>query len=402
MLNEAEESRAVRLPHAKLERLLGFGISHKEVLDALKGVGISAAYSDRTGKNHKAAGDNSKLEPEDDSTVEVMQVPWWRPDISVPEDLVEEIVRVIGYDKVPSTIPSWKPTRLSFDRARPVRRRLGNIFLGAGMFEVMTYSFVSRQQLERVGQDPAKHLALKNPLSVEQAYLRSNLLPSHLTVLAKNRKYAKELAIYEISNVFIARGSGKEQPDEPEMIGLTLAVPAHGYTKLKGIVDAVARELNITLDVVDAPTTGYAPGRVGAVMLAGESVGLIGEVDPAIARDLKIRGEVVHAELKLAALLAGARPKEFAPLGEFPSTHRDITVLVPQTVTWAAVAAELKDVQANFVEDYFGDGVPAGMKSLTIRVNLSLPDRTPTEADATELEQTVMNRLGRAFKAVQR
>jgi phenylalanyl-tRNA synthetase beta chain len=136
----------------------------------------------------------------------VPEVPWWRPDVQLPEDLVEEIVRVMGYDKVPSTIPSWRPSQLRFDRVRAKQRLVREVLYGAGLFEVMTYSFVSLEQLERLGMDVSRHLKLKNPLSSEQAYLRSSLLPSHVSVLERNRTYAKAVGFYEISNVFLKRG----------------------------------------------------------------------------------------------------------------------------------------------------------------------------------------------------
>ena len=111
----------------------------------------------------------------------------------------------------------------------------------AGAFEVMTYSFVAKDQLESLGLDPDKHLKLKNPLSTEQAYLRSSLLPSHLATLERNRKYAKSLRFYEISGVFKKRGAG-EQPDEPLHLGVMVFEPNGSLMSAKGLLDALATD----------------------------------------------------------------------------------------------------------------------------------------------------------------
>ena len=185
---------SIALPISSLSKILGIVITHKEAVAALNKLGIEVA-SEALVKMHKD-GDKEPM-------ITVLEVPWWRPDLKEPADLVEEIVRVIGYDRIPATIPSWRPTKITFDRERAVRRRVRDIAWAAGAFEVMTYSFVAAQQLEKLGLEVGQHLKLKNPLSSEQAYLRSSLLPSHLATLERNRMYSKSMRFYELSRVFL-------------------------------------------------------------------------------------------------------------------------------------------------------------------------------------------------------
>ncbi|HEY2003593.1 MAG TPA: phenylalanine--tRNA ligase subunit beta [Candidatus Saccharimonadia bacterium] len=379
-LNEHPEITSITLPLSRLVRLLGFGITHKEAAEALEKLQISIVSS------HK-------------NQITVSEVPWWRTDLKLPEDLVEEVVRVVGYDQVPSTIPSWRPQKVEFDRRRAKRRRVRDLMYAAGLFEVVTYSFVSAEQLRDLGLELAGHSKLKNPLSSEQAYLRSTLLPSHLSVLARNRHYAKELGFYETSNVFVKSDKTGEQPDEPLRLGVMVSRPELAYSVVRGVLDALARELNLEVRVEPANRDEFAPGRAAEVKLGSMKVGVIGQLHPERLRVLKIDGEAAYMELDLTPLIEASRPRQFAGASRFPATSRDLTVLLPERVTWQAVADELVGQRVEFVDDYRGAELPEGYKSLTLRLTLSHPERTPTETEAVELEATMLRRLERKLGA---
>jgi len=388
---------SIDLPIDRLSRLLGFGVSHKEAIAALAKLQIEAEYVDSPGESHKKTSAAEAFgDLHNEGLVRVKEVPWWRPDLREGEDLVEEIVRVIGYDKVPSTIPSWRPRTIQFDRVRSVRRRVRDILWAAGAFEVMTYSFVSAEQLSALGMNVSEHLKLKNPLSSEQAYLRSNLLPSHLATLERNRMYAKDMRFCEISNVFVKRGKG-EQPDEPLRLGVTLIESEAGFVVAKGLLDAIANALNVELEVKRADSPIYAPGRYGEIWLGQRLLGSIGQLHPVRVKALKLEGEVAYFELDLTPLMKAASTRAYKPKSAFPTMTRDVTLVLSQSVSWQDVKDATVGWDVAFVSDYYGSKVPAGMKGLTIRLRLSLPDRTPTEVEAAELEQAVLARLRHKF-----
>lgn len=383
----APKAWKIALPLDRLVKLLGFGITHKEAVAALAKLGIEAVGETTKNAAHE---------------VVVPAVPWWRPDLKEAEDLVEEIVRVVGYDKVPSTIPQWRPRRIEFDRLRAVRRRVRDVAWAAGAFEVMTYSFVAADQLADLSLAADEHLKLKNPLSSEQAYLRSSLLPSHLATLERNRKYAKTMKFYEISNVFVRRERG-EQPDEPLRLGLTVLEPAGAYSVAKGLLDAVARELGVELRVQPVGSASvYAPGRFGEIWLDNKRIGGIGQLHPLRVAAAKLDGEAAHFEVDLTSLMAASRTRPYVPAAAFPTTERDLALAVPQDVTWQAVREATTKWDVSFVSDYYGAGLPEGHKGLTIRLKLAFPDRTPTEAEAAELEAAVLARLQRKLGASRR
>jgi phenylalanyl-tRNA synthetase beta chain len=379
-MNAPPARHKLGLTMARLERVLGFGITHKEAAGALERLQIRV-------------GESSKEQ------IVVPEVPWWRPDLKLPEDLAEEVVRVLGYERVPSTLPPWRPQRLVFDRERARRRLVRDVLYGAGLFEVATYSFVSEEQLTSLGYAVSGHAKLKNPLSSEQAYLRSSLLPSHLAVLSRNRHYADEIGFYEISAVFAHKGGG-ELPQEPLQLGLTLQRPEAALRHLKGILDSIGWALNVELDVLPHDDrVRLAPGRSGQISLGGRTAGWIGQVHPEHVQRLKLEGEVAYLEVNLGRLLEAASTRRFGGVSRYPVIVHDLSILVPRGVTWQAVKQAAAPEAVEYVGDYFGAGVMEGQRALTLRLTVARPDRTPTEEEAVQVETGLLARLERKLGA---
>jgi phenylalanyl-tRNA synthetase beta subunit len=332
--------------------------------------------------------------------ISVPAVPWWRTDLKLSVDLVEEIVRVLGYDRVPSTLPVWRPRALAFDQTHRLKTRIKSLLSGAGLFEIMTYSFVGEDQLAAVRLKPDNHLKLQNPLSIEQAYLRTSMLPSHLQVLVRNRNYARSVGYYELSKVFLPV-EGVEQPNEPMRLAILVTRHQDAYRSVKGLLDALCSELNVAVAVTPSNETGaFAQGRAARISLAKQTIGTIGQLDPTILRNNKIIGEAAYLELDIEPILAAASPRRFAGLSRFPGTSRDITIVVGSDVTWSRVQAALKGLHNStvaYVGEYAGANAPSGSRSLTIRLTLSFPDRTPTDKEAERMESQAWTTLERTF-----
>ena len=378
------ETGAIELEIARLNSLLGISLTSEEAVSALGRLQITAI-------DHKAI-------------LRVDEAPWWRPDITLPEDLVEEIVRVIGYDRIPATLPLWQPRQIEFDRQRAKQRLLREVLYGAGLFEVLTYSFVSEEQLSELGLVVDEYLKLRNPLSSEQGYLRSSLLPSHIAVLERNRMYAKELGFYEISKVFISNGE-HEQPHEPLHLAVSLVRTADAFSQAKGLLEAIAAAFGTSLRVDPVASAGLAPTRSATVILNGESAGVIGQIDPIILENHKIAGEGAYIEINVGILFGLAKAKRYQGIQRFPTIRRDIAVVLGEAVTWADVLGAIEPkpgTEVEYISQYRGDTLPAGKKSLTLRLILSLPERTPTEAEANDLEARVVSRLSHKLGASSR
>ncbi|MEO7617279.1 MAG: phenylalanine--tRNA ligase beta subunit-related protein, partial [Candidatus Saccharibacteria bacterium] len=338
-----------------------------------------------------------------DDWITVEKAPWWRTDLKLEEDLLEELARLIGYDKIPSTIPAWHPQEVQFDRRTQPERRIRQLLSGLGLYEVMTYSFVSEEQITRLGEDVSDYLKLKNPLSSEQAYLRRNLATSHMSVLEQNRKIVSEVGFYEISGVFHDRGD--ELPDEPMMIAATVAAPHEAYRYAKGIWDQLSAHLGLDFQLVPFEGSPYAKGRAVSVMVRGKSIGMMGQITPAILRAHKLDGEVARFELDLSALLTASKTVTYNTPSKYPAANRDITVLVPMTAQWQKIGKVLNNiagVTARYGGDYYSDTLPDGYRSLTIHLELSAIDHTLDDGEVLTLMTRIEQLLNNTFKAKNR
>lgn len=331
-----------------------------------------------------------------------LTVPWWRPDVRLEEDILEEVAKIVGYDDLPATLPPWHPSKVTFDRRNPGVWQIKNILQALGLFEVNTYSFVSAEQLDGFGMKRSGHLKLKNPLSVEQAYLRSDLLPSLVTATAANGRYSEEFGIFEASRVFLKRGAG-ELPDEPNMIAIAYKVPQGGYFKVKAVLDRMSRELGLETEVKPAKV---GLGELsGTVKIGGKAAGRIGLVGPDALTRHKLSGEIGFLELNLDNIVTQMQPPKYQTISRYPGIIRDLSLVVPQKLTWAEIKSAVEPLGLGILSyqgEWHGPGIEDGHKSLTIRLEMIAADRTLTDDEADKRAAKVMAELERRFKAKSR
>lgn len=329
-----------------------------------------------------------------------VSVPWWRPDVTMEEDLAEEVIKLVGYDKLPATIPAWRPREVSFDSRWSRLWQAKAVLRSLGLFEVTTYSFISEDDIKRLGWNTKDFLKLKNPLSSEQAYLREVLLPSHLNTLARNRNYAKSFGIFEFSKTYFKQGEGK-LPTEIPSLGVLTTSPKDSYATVKTTLDRLAREFNLDITVEPKVYDKHIahPTRSGEVKIGKEWIGLIGQLHPSLVSQYKIKGEVGYLELNWDALLKHIAPKAFKPASRFQQVERDLTVVVDRDISWQQVKDALKGERVSFVGDYYGDDLPTGKKSLTLRLQLVRDDRTMTDSEVGDEVKRVQERLKKSLGA---
>jgi phenylalanyl-tRNA synthetase beta chain len=354
--------------------------------------------------------------------------PSWRPDLRDPYDLVEEVARVVGYDRVPSVLPTAPPGR-GLTAAQRLRRRVGHALAGAGFTEVLTYPFIGADDLDRLGlpaDDPRRHaMRVANPLSAEQPLLHTTLLPGLLTVLARNLgRGHSSVALSLLGPVFLP---GPEElppaplpgvdarPDDAVLAALDAALPAqprHLALILAGdraaggwwgparpvlwadaveAVHVVASALHVPLTVSATAAMPWHPGRCAELRLGGSDgavVGHAGELHPSVCTSYGVPPRTVAAEVDLDALIAAAPPGPTAPrFSTQPVAKEDLALVVEESVHAADVADAVRAGIGPWCESlrlfdvYRGDQVPPGHKSLAFALRLRAPDRTLTEED---------------------
>lgn len=372
------EKVTIEVKPEKIDRLLGVTTAPKDMIKYLKHLGFEVSGL-------------AKLK---------VRVPWWRPDMKNSSDVAEEVIKMAGLDTLPATIPAWSPEHIVFDSVRALTGRVRELLRASGLFELTTYSFVSEADLERFGLKPVGHLKLKNPLSIEQAYLRSSLQASLIKVLEANQRYAKNFGVSEISRVFIPAKKKGELPNEPYMVGVAVL---GDYFAAKAPLDLLARELHLQLEFKPSKHANYYPGRQADILLDGVVIGSIGELHPRLTKEFKSKGAVSYAECNLEQILAAADSHVFEPISRFPSISRDIAVVVKNTILWnqirTAVADLLPKAKIGFQSRYEGEGIPSNHASVALRITLTDMERTLTDVEADDAVNQVVEVLQKKFGA---
>ncbi|MFO1516577.1 MAG: phenylalanine--tRNA ligase subunit beta [Lysobacterales bacterium] len=385
----------VRLRRARLARVLGMQVADAEVERILTALGMAV----------RADGDGWTVTP-----------PSRRFDIAIEEDLIEEVVRVHGYERVPTRSPGGELRLGLRPEAEVATQRLRLALAARGYHEAVCYSFVSRDLLQRWSAlDGA--VALANPLSADLAVMRTALLPGLVEALRHNRNRQQErVRLFEVARVFAASDAA---PHEAVRVAAVACGRAQAeswgsgdkrpvdFHDLKGDLESLLALRGHRADVAFRPLQrpDFHPGRSADILLGGRSVGVIGGLHPRLLRALDLDEDVVAFELDLAALAAGRVPQA-AELSRFPAVRRDIAVIVPDDVAWSAVEACVRAaVGARLAEvlvfDCYQEGerLGSGVKSLAIGLILQDSSRTLTDQDADTHVSAALTALERECQA---
>jgi len=422
---------AISFDPAKPASVIGVEYTEAEVRDSLVMIGATVVE----GTRDSVGGDRWSVTP-----------PSWRPDLTDQLTLVEEVARIVGYDRIPSVLPIAPPGR-GLTRAQSARRRAAATLAAAGATEVLAYPFSSAAQLSLFDPDaPAMRLA--NPLDPQSGLLRRSLLPGLIDIARRNlSRGMTDLALFEVGTVFLPEAGvvygtdfipvGDARPDDATLEKLTASIPPQhwhvgalflGDAQPKqpgavavpaGLTDAldVVRQLSVALAVGITISAGthpaLHPGRTARLTVATPDgprvVGVAGELLPSVARELDLPRVVALVELDLDALIAlGALQSTPTQLGTLPAATQDLSLVVPVetpagdvlAAVVAGAGALLED--ARLVDDYRGTGLPDGRKSLTFALRFRAADRTLTAAEASEAKLAGAARAGELFGATVR
>jgi len=343
-------------------------------------------------------------------------------------DLIEELARVSGYDRLPETRLAEQLPEQRGNRSLELEDATKDLLADAGLQEVITYSFSSPEAEAKLtppnSPESAKpsYVTLLNPISPERAVFRRSLLPGILAVTAENLKNAAGVALFELGFVYLSNGS--ELPEEPRRLTIVLCgrrtdaawddalgvkAPMYDFYDLKGLLDGLATDLHLPMIAV-APAKDIPhlhPGRAARVSVNGTLLGAFGELHPQVAAAFKLADRsVLVAELDLEALYA-AVPERFAfrPISTFPPVFRDVAVVVPDALPADRVQSELLTAGGELLEAvqlfdvYRGESIPEGTKSLAYALTYRLPDRQLTNKEVDKAHQKIEGRLKHVLKA---
>jgi phenylalanyl-tRNA synthetase beta chain len=341
--------------------------------------------------------------------------PVFRLDVTIPEDLVEEVGRVWGYDRVPPTLPgrrheTWKPLVPSIDRRLDAARE---VLAGAGFTETWNPALVSGRKLEAL-RVAAYAMRVSNALSDDMDTLRTWLLPSLVDVVALNRDRGRDdVQVFEIASAFLAEvGEKNAQPEEPLRVaavataGNTAESGREAFYRLKSVLDGCIAALSApALTYQRGAAELFHPGRCAAVTLEGRQLGYLGELHPTVGTTLKVDGRLVAFEIDVEAVLAASQIRRAQPLPRYPAVDRDLAVVVEDHVAASAVLATIHEsagdllVLARAFDEYHGSQVPEGYKSIAFTLTFRSPERTLTDAEVDKVMTEIRTALEKRHRA---
>jgi len=387
----AVEVRPVRvdLTLADVERLLGPGFTADQVTGILTRLGMTVEGTDPM----------------------VVTVPTYRPDVTRPADLIEEVARLHGYEQFEASLPTGPGGGLTSEQKRS--RRLTSALVGLGMHQTVTLPFVNQADLAKLGwTDSARLLTVTNPLREEEGTMRPTLLPALLDVARHNFSYGmSEVALFETGRVFLAE-PWSEDPRLPRQEATLAWVIVGGVgprllgqeapTADAGVSLSLLRHVMSVLGHRDfaiepAEARGYHPGRSATVRLGESHIGHVGELSPRANREFEIPGRVAIGELDLQALLAPVDPVVGFSPSVFPHVDFDLSFLVPSDLAVGRLVEATTGAAAGLVEsarvfDVFrGPGVDEGSQAVAVRYRLRSADRTLTNEEVSPVRQSMIS-----------
>ncbi len=354
-----------------------------------------------------------------------VDIPYWRPDISIPEDLVEELARIVGYDNIPTTTLAGRPPQWQPQPEIDLRMRITDVLAQAGMHEMISYAATTVEGEDRVKlpSDTAARITLRNPITTDYAVMRRTLREGILETVARNsRTWRGPIALFETGRVFLDYGEGL--PEERQMASGAFAGPrnalhwdvptvATDFYDAKGAVEAVLENLSIEAVFEPVEDMTFAPGRTAAIKVPSANhavIGVVGEVASDVFSKFDAEVEsVAMFELDLAAVLNVLQNSESLDSGKFeeftrlPASHRDLSLIVDTGVTAGqivAIAKRNRIVSSATVFDLFdGKGIPEGKKAVAVRLVYQSPNKTLTADQIGKIEKQILNQLSKEVGA---
>ncbi|HDP3154802.1 TPA: phenylalanine--tRNA ligase subunit beta [Staphylococcus aureus] len=370
----------------KINRTIGFDLSQNDFVTIFNQLGFDTEIND---------------------DVITVLVPSRRKDITIKEDLIEEVARIYGYDDIPSTLPVFdKVTSGQLTDRQYKTRMVKEVLEGAGLDQAITYSLVSKEDATAFSMQQRQTIDLLMPMSEAHASLRQSLLPHLIEAASYNvARKNKDVKLFEIGNVFFANGEG-ELPDQVEYLSGILTgdyvvnqwqgkKETVDFYLAKGVVDRVSEKLNLEFSYRRADIDGLHPGRTAEILLENKVVGFIGELHPTLAADNDLKRTYVF-ELNFDALMAvSVGYINYQPIPRFPGMSRDIALEVDQNIPAADLLSTIHAHGGNILKDtlvfdvYQGEHLEKGKKSIAIRLNYLDTEETLTDERVSKVQAEI-------------
>ena len=394
LTNNLKVKQAIELPYIKVEKVLGFKISKEDI---------------------ESIFDNLYFKKRIEKDIYKVYVPSRRNDLQIAEDLIEEIVRIYGFDQLKSTIPVNSSNRGYYTDKQLKRERIKNYLINNGLFEVVSYSLVSKKGVNKLNYlIDSKEIELLNPLTEDRKYLRKSLAHSLLSTISYNKsKGNRDIAIFENSKVYSS---------ELESEFITVALNGNfknvkwindekmDYYFIKGILEGILKELFIDTERVsieyDNKLEDLHPYQSGMILIDKKVIGYIGKVHPKVSKEYDLDDTYI-LEMNLDKLFELKSSKiKFSKLNTFPSSSRDISMIVDRDIISDKIIKFVKKQNRELIKDviifdvYQGENIDDNKKSIALSIIYQDSNKTMTDDEVNNVHRNVLESIIKQFDAI--
>jgi phenylalanyl-tRNA synthetase beta chain len=394
--------RQIELSQEKLVKLLGMDFSTGEIIETLSSVGCKCSGAE-------------------DANIIMVNPPYWRSDIKIPVDLIEEVARIRGYDQIPTTLLGEPLPPVDDD---PIFGLAGNMRQGMranGFIEVMHFSLTSLEMLQKASGNkdnlqPAP-VRVANPMTSDMEYLRTHFRANLLNSYVENRRHEEGgIRIFEVGKIYLP--SVKGQPEERETLCAVLGgqVMAKSWQldqnmidfyDAKGVVESLFLRLGLEPYFEKGQDNGLHPNKQADIIISGKKAGKFGQVHPVVLSAFEIAEPLFLIEIDLQVLIADSKAiRMYKPVPRFPLTVRDLALIIDKEITHQSVQQIISDFAlvdtVELFDVYEGGNVPDGKKSLAYHIGYRSADHTLTDEEVNTVQEKILKRLGKELGAVLR
>ena len=345
---------------------------------------------------------------------DIITVPTFRPDVLCFNDIAEEIVRMYGYDKIPSTLMDGDTTVGIKTYSQQLEDRVKNTLVGAGLYETLVFSFTNPNIFDKLNMPQDSELrnavVITNPLGVENSIMRTTAIASVMEVVARNENFkATNVRLFELGKIYLPR-ENEDLPEERRVVTIGMYGNCD-FFDLKGAVEVMLDDLGIYKRSFDPDKTNstFHPGRCATLTAGGKKIGVLGQIHPVVAENYGVSSDVYVAEIDFEDLLNLAKTdKTFKKLPKYPASQRDLAFLADDTVLASQIENIIKKKSGNIFESltlfdvYKGNPIPENKKSMAYSVVFRDENKTLTDDDINPIIESILKELSDKLNVILR